>query len=244
MLLLGGLLLHLAVCGALLKPLDAGRSRDGFEAAQTDDEQETREDEVVPSNRFSCFCFTTVYSLLRDTFRLGLFSSISFWFVASLISIWTMTTTAWLIYCVQYSTLYKGFTLEDASHFIVAFGVGRAVGCIVIGPLVKIADVVSTHIWLALAILIIAIYYAVDPWLISYWSITANSFLFGNAVSMASVLTTVFIKETFGKEQMGHIFCINEEYLVLRSTHAHKQNKCSAINQYILPSQVPLWFID
>ncbi|XP_071795654.1 uncharacterized protein [Asterias amurensis] len=45
MLLLGGLSLHIAVCGALVKPPAASRSQDGYEAAHTDEEQETRDDD-------------------------------------------------------------------------------------------------------------------------------------------------------------------------------------------------------
>ena len=75
---------------------------------------------------------------------------------------------------VQYTTVYKTITLEDASHFIVAYGVGRTFTCFVIGPLVQSVQVVSPHVWLAGALLLHAIYYAVDPWLTSYWPIVAN----------------------------------------------------------------------
>ncbi|XP_071796126.1 monocarboxylate transporter 4-like [Asterias amurensis] len=51
MLLIGGLSLHIALCGALMKPHEASGSQDGYEAALTDEEQETRDDDVVPSNR-------------------------------------------------------------------------------------------------------------------------------------------------------------------------------------------------
>ncbi len=205
MLLLGGFLLHFAVCGALIKPPDASRSEDGYEAAHTEGEQETKDDEVVPNNRFGCSCFKTVCSFVRNTFQLGLFSSISFWLVLFVFIFSRLTYYAWLIYYVQYATVYKGFTLEDASHFIVAFGVGRAVASLVIGPLVQTAQVVSTYIWLAIALLIIVIYFAVDPWLVSYWSIIANNFTHGIALSMTLVLVDVVIKEVFGKEQMGHV---------------------------------------
>ncbi|XP_033638836.1 monocarboxylate transporter 12-like [Asterias rubens] len=204
MLLLGGLLLHLAVCGALMKPPAASRSQDGYEAALTDEEQETGEDKVAPSNCFGCF--TLVYSFTRDTFQLGLFSSISFWLVALMYSIYLMTNSAWLIYYVQYATVYKEFTLEDASHFIVAFGLGRGFSCFVIGPLVQTVQVFSTHTWIALALLLQTIYFALDPWLTSYWLITGNAFVFGNAVSVSAILLDVVVKETFGKEQMGHVF--------------------------------------
>ncbi len=197
-------MLHLAVCGALVKPPDASRSQDGYEAAHTDEEQETRDDEVVPSNHFGCSCFTTVYSFARDTFRLGLFSSISFWLIVFIYSVWLMIYSAWLIYYVQYTTAFKGVTMEDASHFIVAYGIGRIVACFLIGPLVQSVQVVSTYIWLAGAVLLVAIYYAVDPWLTSYWAIIANAFVFGNANSFNLILVDVVIKETFGKEQMGH----------------------------------------
>ncbi|XP_033639072.1 monocarboxylate transporter 12-like [Asterias rubens] len=97
MLLLGALLLHIAVVGALVKPPAASRSQDGYEAALTDEEQETRDDDVVPSNRFGCSCFTKVFSLTRDTLQLGLFSSISFWLVLFVLTVFEMTYSVWLI---------------------------------------------------------------------------------------------------------------------------------------------------
>ena len=105
-----------------------------------------------------------------------------------------------------YATVNKEFTLEDASHFIVAFGLGRGFSCFVIGPLVQTVQVFSTHTWLALALLLQTIYFALDPWLTSYWLITGNAFVFGNAVSVSAILFDVVVKETFGKEQMGHVF--------------------------------------
>ena len=205
MLLLGGLLLHLAVCGALMKPPAAGRSQDGYEAAVTDEEQETGEDKVAPSDRCGCSCYTTIYSFTRDTFQLGLFSSLSFWLVVFLVIVWRLTNTAWLIYYVQYATVYKEFTLEDASQFIVAYGIGRTVVCIVIGPLVQTVKMFSYCIWLAGALLINAIYYALDPWLMSYWTIVVNTFMLGNALGMSSILIDVVIKEVFGKDHMGYV---------------------------------------
>ncbi|XP_071795981.1 monocarboxylate transporter 12-like [Asterias amurensis] len=205
MLLLGVLLFHLAVVGALMEPFAASGSKDGYEAALTDEEQETRDDDVVPSNRFGCSCFTKVYSFARDTFQLELFSSLSFWLVLFVYIVTDITYSAWIIYYVQYTTVSKGFILEDASHFVVAFGFGRTIASIVIGPLFQAVQVVSAYVWLAGALLICAIYYAVDPWLTSYWLITANSFLYGNALSSTSILIDVVNKKMFGKERLGHV---------------------------------------
>ncbi|XP_071795973.1 monocarboxylate transporter 6-like [Asterias amurensis] len=204
MLLLGVLLLHLAVIGALMKPPAASGSQDGYEAALTDEEQETGDDDVVPSNRFCCSCFTKVFSFARDIFQLELFSSLSFWLVLFVFIMMDITHSAWIIYYVQYTTVSKRFTLEDASHFVVAFGFGRTISSIVIGPLFQAVQVVSAYVWLAGALLMAAMYYGVDPWLTSYWPIMASTFLYGIATSSASILIDVVNKEIFGKERMGH----------------------------------------
>ncbi|XP_033639069.1 monocarboxylate transporter 12-like [Asterias rubens] len=204
MLLLGALSLHLAVFGALMKPPAASGSQDGYEAALTDEEQETREDKVAPSNRFGCSCFTKVYSFARDTFQLGLFSSLSFWLVLFLYIMMDITHSAWIIYYVQYTTVSKGFILEDAAHFVVAFGLGTTISSIVIGPLFQAVQVVSAYVWLAAYLLLCAIYYAVDPWLTSYWPIVANTFVYGSALSIAFILIDVVNKKIFGKERLGH----------------------------------------
>ena len=203
MLLLGGGLLHLAVVGALMKPPAASGSQDGYEGALTDEEPETRDDDVVPSNRCGCSCFSTVFSFTRDTFQLELFSSMSFWLVLFVFIMMEMTCSAWLIYYVQYTTVYKGFTLEDASHFVVSYGVGRTIASIVIGLLFQAVQVFSAYVWLAASLLICAIYFAVDPWLSSYWPIVANTFFYGTAVSMATILVDVVNTKIFGKERLG-----------------------------------------
>ncbi|XP_071795591.1 monocarboxylate transporter 12-like [Asterias amurensis] len=205
MLLLGASLLHLAVIGALIQPPAARGGKYVYKAALLDKEQETRDDDVVPSNCCGCSCFTKVNSFTRDTFQLGLFSSLSFWLVISSVSMWTMTYNAWLIYYVQYSTEYKEFTMEDASRFLVAYGLGRTVSCLVIGPCIQTVNDVSTYTWVAMASLLLAIYFAVDPWLTSFWLITVNAFVFGNALSIAAILVNVVVKETFGIGQMGHV---------------------------------------
>ncbi|XP_033638483.1 monocarboxylate transporter 1-like [Asterias rubens] len=86
-LLLGGLFLNLAVVGALMKPPAASGRRDGYEAALTDEEQYTREDKLTPSNRFLSSFFIRIFSFTRDTFQLGLFSSILFWLVVLIYSL-------------------------------------------------------------------------------------------------------------------------------------------------------------
>lgn len=99
--------------------------------------------------------------------------------------------------------MYKGLTLEHASHFVVSFGVGRTIASIVIGPLFQAVQVFSAYVWLAGALLMCAIYFAVDPWLTSYWPIVANTFFYGTAVSMATILLDVVNTKIFGKERLG-----------------------------------------
>ncbi|XP_071795883.1 monocarboxylate transporter 12-like [Asterias amurensis] len=205
-LLLGGWFLNLAVVGALMKPPAASGSRDGYEPAHTDEEQYTGEDKLAPNNRFGCSYFIRIFSSTRDTFQLGLFSSISFLLIVLNYSVWQLFYSAWIIYYVQYTTVSKGFTLEDASQFIIAYGVGRTFACLLIGPLVQSVQAVSTHTWLAGALLLSGVYYAVDPWLTSYWPIVANSLMFGFFYPVTSILMDVVVKEIFGKEQMGHVF--------------------------------------
>ncbi|XP_033639068.1 monocarboxylate transporter 11-like [Asterias rubens] len=101
MLLLGALLLHLAVFGALVKPPADSGSLDGYEAALTDEEQETMDNDVEPSNRFGCSCFAKVFSLTRDTFQLEVFLSISFVLVLFVFIVMELTYCSWLIYYVQ-----------------------------------------------------------------------------------------------------------------------------------------------
>ena len=159
---------------------------------------------MAPGNRFGCSCLTSPYSCARETFQLGLFSSISFWCIVIVSTVRRITYCAWLVYYVQYTTVFKGFTLEDASHFIIAFGVGRAFACIVIAPTVQQVQVVSNYLWLVISLLLETTYYAIDPWLTSDWPITGNAFLFGIAFALTSILLDVVTAKIFGKKQLGN----------------------------------------
>ncbi|XP_033645060.1 monocarboxylate transporter 11-like isoform X2 [Asterias rubens] len=186
MLLLGGLFLHLAVCGALIKSPAASGGQDDYEAARINEEKEARDDTDVPNKRFGCSCFTAVCSFARGTIQSEIYSSMSFWIITFHSCVWPLMYSAWIIYYVQYSTVYKEITLEATSHFIVAFGIGRAVACVLIGPVVQKTQVVGTYTWYGIALLLPAICYAVDPWLTSFWLIAANAFVLGIAISMST----------------------------------------------------------
>ena len=71
-------------------------------------------------------------------------------------------------------------------------------------PLVDSVKAVSTFTWLAVVQLLVTIYFAIDPWLMSSWAMMANAFVFGNAFSLSSIFIDVVIKKEFGEEQMGH----------------------------------------
>ena len=112
---------------------------------------------------------------------------------------------AWVIYFVVYTTVSKGFSLGDASNFVVSYGIGRIISSLTVGPLVKNFQVLSlsNSAWLGLGLFISSLYYLIDPWLMSYWPIIVAAFICGYFTVMVHIQVDLVIIESFGADQMG-----------------------------------------
>ena len=80
MLLLGGILSHLAVCGALMKEPAVTRIRPNDEYQTVALNEDTGDGEATSNSR-CCSCFNSVHSFISHTFKLGLFSLPAFWLI-------------------------------------------------------------------------------------------------------------------------------------------------------------------
>ncbi|XP_071801073.1 monocarboxylate transporter 12-like [Asterias amurensis] len=204
MLLLGGILSHLAVCGALMKePAKETRSNDQYQTVALNDD--TGDGEATSNSR-CCSCFNSVHSFISQTFKLGLFSLPSFWLITFMYNIWMMMNTSWFIYYVAYTTVSKGFSLVDASNCVVSYGIGRILSSITVGPLVKnfkVLKSLSNSAWLGLALFVLSLYYLIDPWLMSFWPILVAAFIYGYFTVMVHIQFDLVIIESFGADQMG-----------------------------------------
>ena len=190
MLLIGVIFSHLVVCGALLKPPQAAPG--DYQTVSVDD------DAAKTSSKGRCSCLISI----SHAFRLDLFKSVSYWLIAFVFVMPSMMYASWLIYFVPYINVYKGYSLHDATNFVVVFGFGKIAGNLTIGPLVE-KSCLGSFAWMGVSIVVISINYCIDPWLMYYWSIVVNAFLYGYFNSIFYVLNDVITKETIGVDQLG-----------------------------------------
>ncbi|XP_033636135.1 monocarboxylate transporter 12-like [Asterias rubens] len=203
MLLLGGILSHLAVCGALMKEPAVTRIRPNDEYQTVALNEDTGDGEATSNSR-CCSCFNSVHSFISQTFKLGLFSLPSFWLIIFMCNIWMMMNTAWVIYFVVYTTESKGFSLGDASNCVVSYGIGRILSSITVGPLVKNFKVrLSNSAWLGLGLFLSSLYYLIDPWLMSFWPVLVAAFIYGFFKVMIHIQFDLVVIESFGADRMG-----------------------------------------
>ena len=204
MLLLGGILSHHAVCGALMKEPAVTRIRPNDEYQTVALNEDTGDGEATSNSR-CCSCFNSVHSFISQTFKLGLFSLPAFWLIIFMYNIWMMMNIAWVIYFVAYTTESKGFSLGDASNCVVSYGIGRILSSITVGPLVKNFKVLSlsNSAWLGLGLFLSSLYYLIDPWLMSFWPVLVAAFIYGYFTVMVHIQFDLVVIESFGADRMG-----------------------------------------
>ncbi|XP_071795469.1 monocarboxylate transporter 12-like [Asterias amurensis] len=203
MLLLGAILSHLAVCGALMKEPAAIKNKDEYQTVTVDEEQRDISDREPASNSRCRSCLNSVSTFISKNFGTSLLSSTSFWVMVFMLNIWMMMYTAWFIYFVPYAIVSKGFSQTDASVFLVCFGSGRFLGHATLSALVKQFHVIGNKGWLGIGLLMMSVYYALDPWLISYWPTCVGTFIFGYSFAIPVIQIDVVIIEIFGANQLG-----------------------------------------
>ena len=204
MLLIGAILYHLAVCGALLKPQATPRPIDGAYQTVTIDEDQgvVHDDEAKTSSKGRCSYLTSFCASISHTFRLDLFKSVQYWLITFISTMIMMTQTSWVIYFVPYINISREYSLADAANFVVVFGTGKMLGTVIVGPIVEKSGL-GSNFWMGVSLLVTSLNFLVDPWLMSYWPIIVNVFILGCFYSFLYILTDVITKETIGVDQLG-----------------------------------------
>ncbi|XP_038052797.1 monocarboxylate transporter 12-like [Patiria miniata] len=190
--LLGSLLSHLVICGALFRTNQKTGKRNG------DYELVTGGTSAVDSSQKR----HSVLATMKDIFKIDLFTSPKYWLVVFVFVCTTVTNTAWVVYFALNATLSKSFSLADAAAFLTVFGVAKIVGNLLTG-LFDSCKAVGTNAWMGLSLFASSACYLVDPILVSYWSIMVYVFIYGCFHSFLYTLMDVIAKESVGLGQLG-----------------------------------------
>ena len=200
MLLIGAIFSHLAVCGAFLKPQV---TPEYYKEVNVSEDQGVVDDDATRTrSKDLCSYITSCCTSITDTFRLDLFTSVPYWLITFIYAMIVMTHTSWVIYFVPYMNVSKGYSLVDATNFVVVMGTGKILGNVIVGPVVGKSGL-GSNVWMCISLLVTCVNYVVDPWLMSYWPIAVNVFIFGCFDSFLYNIFDVITKETIGVDQLG-----------------------------------------
>ncbi|XP_071803146.1 monocarboxylate transporter 14-like isoform X2 [Asterias amurensis] len=164
------------------------------------DDQEDRE---YPQSRASNH--KTIRKFITSNLNLYLFTSVRYWLVTFVTVMTWLTFAAWMIYFVPYVTISKGYSLHEAANFVLIFGVGKLVGCLLVGQTIPACRKIGigANVWMLVSTFVLATYFFVDPWLTASWAISVNASVLGCFHSFTFVLYDVITKEAIGVDQLG-----------------------------------------
>ena len=206
MLLVGGISLHASVCGALMVATDQAaqphRRTLAYQRLPEDDSDALAAHQT--SLRAGCGAFER--SIFK-TLDLNLLGNGRYWLVVAMYCSTCFPFDMWNIYFVSQSQSI-GFSVEDAGTFITVGAVGNLIGKLSQGFITD-RGVLSSWTMASLSTAVVSAAYCATPWVTSYWSVMATSFLIllGNGVQYAQndVLTKELIEENLLAGAFGWI---------------------------------------
>ncbi|XP_022103961.1 monocarboxylate transporter 12-like [Acanthaster planci] len=215
MLLLGSIFFHLTVCGALLQcpsvnALAAHKTGTDYSALPDDsseeghqhsvDEDASRES-VKQENNSILSGLQTAWQL----FLTRLLTSRAYWCVAVISIVTNVSTLGWAVYFVPH-TLTKGFDPGDAVTLTSIMGLTRVLAGVILGPVMDKIQIVGNKEFVGIALTSMTVYYAVDPWLTSYWLNVAVVVIYACSNCMMLALQDVLLCEIVPSDCLGSAF--------------------------------------
>ncbi|XP_038049509.1 monocarboxylate transporter 12-like [Patiria miniata] len=195
LMLIGSILLHLAVCGALLRTHPVTNQRDGDYAIVTN----TSSDDKTIRDKFRIL---SVLTSMKNAVNIDLFALSGYWLVVLISIFTTVAATAWFVYFTAHTNQYKGFSLSEVVAFVSVFGVGKILGNLAVA-FIGGYQFIGMNLLMGLAVTVSSACFLTDLLLESYWPIMAYVFVYGFFQSFIYTLLDVMTKETVGVERLG-----------------------------------------
>ncbi|XP_071798844.1 monocarboxylate transporter 12-like [Asterias amurensis] len=204
MLLLGGIGLHLAVCGALLpQPLAEKQNQESYQQVPSSEETKSKlRRDNESSSRIQLL--KEVIMKIKHSFGISVCLQNTFWIPTVIFISDRLLCTVWSVYYVDH-ILNKGFSAEDAIVFCTAAGVTNLTAKLFIGPLVD-RGVLKLRTLMATLLTLCSISLLTDPWMNSYWLAIVNVAIFISTNGGVASLNDVYMRELIGPELLTCAF--------------------------------------
>ncbi|XP_071803118.1 monocarboxylate transporter 12-like [Asterias amurensis] len=200
-LLLGGITLHLVVCGALLRqPSIKKHNQESYRPVSSSEHGTCTEHEKPPAKN----TLKETVLAVKSRFGFSICFRLSFWVITTIFVSNSMVDTFWCIYYVDHVVL-KGFTANDAIVLSTVAGVVKLFFKILVGVVV---DKKVLKLRPAMAVLAIgcAISLITDPWMKSYGLVLVNVAIYTSFAGALNSLTDVYARELLGTELLASAF--------------------------------------
>ncbi|XP_038073901.1 monocarboxylate transporter 13-like [Patiria miniata] len=210
LLFLGGLAMHLGVCGALLRSASTDETNDSYQPLSTDANEEPQvgsssaeeTGNLKKSSRLSAF--KDALSAQMKHFGFSVCFKFSFWITAVPFICRRFVIDQWMIYYISQAEA-KGFSPYDAVAFTTAGGVGNAVSKILLGVLVD-KGLLKLRPAIALMITLSSSVFLITPWVNSYWLMMVTAVIFCGCSGAGAPLNDMYTRELLGPDLLECAF--------------------------------------
>ncbi|XP_038072429.1 monocarboxylate transporter 12-like isoform X2 [Patiria miniata] len=210
LLILGGLFMHLGVCGALLRSASSDETNDSYQLVSTDANEEPQvglssaeeTGNLKKSSRLSAF--KDALSAQMKHFGFSVCFKFSFWITAVIFICRRFVVDQWMIYFISQAGV-KDFSPYDAVTFTTAGGVGNVVTKILLGVIVdkgllKLRPVIALMITLSSSAILIT------PWINSYWLMMVTTVVYFSSQGTLALLNDLYTRELLGPDLLTCAF--------------------------------------
>ncbi|XP_022108569.1 monocarboxylate transporter 12-like isoform X2 [Acanthaster planci] len=207
LLLMGGLSLHLGVCGATLRSLSTETQTKGnYQLLRADTNEEIRASAKNTDNSIqSQFgAFKDAIGAQLKHFGFSVCGRVSFWITGVVFTCSHFAADLWYIYYVSQAEV-KGFSPDDAVTFTAAAGFGSLVCRITCGLIVD-RGWLKLRCAMVLTIITSSITLLVTPWINTYWPMMVNAFLFFGSSGTLFTLNDLYTRELLGVDLLASAF--------------------------------------
>ncbi|XP_038055875.1 monocarboxylate transporter 12-like [Patiria miniata] len=200
-LLIGGIMSHGVVCGALMVTkgaADSTKPKTDYQYLAGKNESSASRGTTVPSR-----CCAS-WEKVSGSLNLGLMCSARYWSVAIIFCTTNFAYDMWIVYFVTHA-LAQGFTIQDASHFILVAGIGNLVSKVVQG---SVTDRGLAPSWCmsAVATVVGSVSLCGTALTTSYWTMMAVSLVMLTSNGVIFSQTDVLVKQVLGVELLAGAF--------------------------------------
>ncbi|XP_033638148.1 monocarboxylate transporter 12-like [Asterias rubens] len=204
MLLLGGISLHLVVCGALLRqPSTEKQNQESYQQVPSGEEtKSTLRRDKESTSRIQLM--KEVLMTIKRSFGISVCLQKPFWIPTVIATSNRLLHTLWSVYYVDH-ILNKGFSAEDAIVFCTAAGVAKLTAKLLTGPLVD-RGVLKLRTLMAILLTLCSITLLTDPWMNSFWLAIVNVAIYDFTNGGVSSLVDVYTRELIGPELLTCAF--------------------------------------